>query len=172
MEFLRCGALEAVDGLFFIADDEDGAFGFGRSGACREFFCECFDDAPLLGVGVLRLVDEDVVDAAVEFVEHPFGAALEQGAGHENEVVEIKRGLREFQGLIVRDDFATEDEKVAGEERRCSGVHAVEKFEEAFGFGLHYCGSAGCAAFDIDAREFGADLAVCFLEIGERIIPE
>jgi hypothetical protein len=28
------------------------------------------DDLPLLGAGVLRLVDEDVVDAAIEFEQH------------------------------------------------------------------------------------------------------
>ena len=39
--------------------------------AGEELLGQRLDDRPLLGVGVLRLVDQDVVDAAVELVEHP-----------------------------------------------------------------------------------------------------
>ena len=37
---------------------------------------ERIDDAPLLRAGVLRLVDQHVIDAAIELVMHPGGGAL------------------------------------------------------------------------------------------------
>ena len=58
-----------------------------------ELGCQKLDDLPLLGAGVLRLVDEDVVDAAVELVEHPFGAGPAQKVERPaDEIVEVERG--------------------------------------------------------------------------------
>ena len=44
--------------------------------AREEFLRQALHDIPLLRAGVLRLVDQDMVDAAVELVEHPGRAAL------------------------------------------------------------------------------------------------
>ena len=74
VERLGVGALERVDRLLLVADDEDRA-GNVVAGAAPggELGREALDHRPLLGGGVLGLVHQDVVDPAVEPVEHPVG---------------------------------------------------------------------------------------------------
>jgi hypothetical protein len=68
----RPGALERVDRLLLVADREDRAVTAARRVAGEEFVRQAgFDDRPLFRAGVLRLVDEDMVDALVELVVHP-----------------------------------------------------------------------------------------------------
>ena len=97
------GALEAEDRLLDVADGEHGARRagqavFGRralgSGAGEKLPRDRLDQAPLLRAGILGLVDQDVVDAAVQLVEHPFGRRLagQQVLGHQDQVVEIDNG--------------------------------------------------------------------------------
>ena len=64
-------ALEAVDRLFRVADGEDRAQGVVPALAGEEIRGERADDRPLPGVGVLGLVDQHMVDPAVQLVEHP-----------------------------------------------------------------------------------------------------
>ena len=67
------GALEAEDGLFFVAHREDGAVLAAFPALTGEKFLGQFlDDFPLFGTGVLGLVDQDMIDAAVELVQHPW----------------------------------------------------------------------------------------------------
>ena len=66
------GALEAKDRLLGIANREDRADLGPRTLAGEELLRERGDDLPLLGIGVLRLVDENVVEAAVELEQHPW----------------------------------------------------------------------------------------------------
>ena len=76
--FARIGALEAEDGLLVVADGEDGS---RRPDAPprRKFQSERADDVPLALVGILRLVDEDVIGPLVELVADPLAhARLEQ----------------------------------------------------------------------------------------------
>ena len=66
-----------------------------RSSASRiareKFAGQRVDDRPLVGVGVLRLVDQDMVGALVELVADPFAhpRLLEQPAGPGDQIVEI-----------------------------------------------------------------------------------
>ena len=71
VELGRVGALEGVDRLLLVTNDKDRAPRLPRAFARREFARQPFDHVPLHGRGVLRLVDKDVVDAAVQPVEHP-----------------------------------------------------------------------------------------------------
>ena len=48
-------------------------FTFGRAPPGDEFGDDGLDDLPLLRAGVLRLVDQHMVDAEIELVEHPGG---------------------------------------------------------------------------------------------------
>src|SRR5207237_611190 len=68
LEAGRIGALEAEDRLLAVADREDRALDLARALADEEFLGECRHHLPLLGIGVLSLVDQDVVDAAIELV--------------------------------------------------------------------------------------------------------
>ena len=91
-ELRGVAALEAVDRLLVVADREQGppAFlGLARPG--EQFLGERPDDVELGGVGVLRLVDQDMVDLAVELEAHPVAHPRtgEQPAGPGDEVVEV-----------------------------------------------------------------------------------
>ena len=83
LELARIGALEAEDRLLGVAHGEDRAAALDRALADEEFLGQAADHLPLVGVGVLRFVDQHMVDAAIELVEHPgrTGRALQQARG-------------------------------------------------------------------------------------------
>ena len=59
----------------------------------------------MLRAGILGFVDKDVIDAAVQLVEHPFGRRLagQQIFGLQDQVFEIQyraAGLRRFVALV------------------------------------------------------------------------
>src|SRR5882757_102513 len=60
------GALKAVDRLFGVADGKDRAQAVAGPLAGIELLGERSHDLPLLGVSVLRLVDQNVIEAAIE----------------------------------------------------------------------------------------------------------
>ncbi len=73
VEDLGRRTLERKDRLLFVADREQRAAGIGPAAARHELGRYSLNDLPLLRTGVLRLVDQDVIDAEVELVEHPGG---------------------------------------------------------------------------------------------------
>ena len=84
------GALKTEDRLFLVADCENGAHGLAAgTAACKKIFRQAFDDPPLLGTRVLSLVDENVIDGAIETLP----AAL---------VTRLADGGRLVTGLIER----------------------------------------------------------------------
>ena len=83
------GALEAVDGLFLVADDEERAVAIGL--ARNDFADQRLNDVPLRRTGVLGIVHQHVVDAFVEAEKHPLQRAVaEKRAGPGDEVVEVE----------------------------------------------------------------------------------
>ena len=73
---LRPGTLEGIDRLFLVAHGEDGA----RTGPIavgprpgKKTLGQGAQDVPLLGGRVLGLVQQDMVDAAVQLEQHPGG---------------------------------------------------------------------------------------------------
>ena len=72
IEFVRRGALKRKDRLLFVADREDRAqHAVARAGAGGEFGNDVGDNLPLPRAGILRLVDQHMVDTAIELVMHP-----------------------------------------------------------------------------------------------------
>ena len=106
------GALEAVDRLLLVADGEQRAEFVACALAGEELLGQALDDRPLRGVGVLRLVDQDVVDTAVDLVQHPGrgAGAREQVLRLDDEVVIVERGLGSLSPLILRLDGVGEQE--------------------------------------------------------------
>ena len=93
VERRKVGALKGIDRLFLVADDEKRARRpVARPRTGRHLLGQPRDHAPLLGGGVLRLVDEDVVDPAVEAIEHPLrhGRGLDQPRRPLDEIVEVE----------------------------------------------------------------------------------
>lgn len=68
---VRVGALKAEDRLLHVANGEHGA----DRGACalagKKFLGQGGYDGPLLGIGVLCLVDQNVIEPAIELEQHP-----------------------------------------------------------------------------------------------------
>ena len=78
VEARRIGTLEAEDRLLEVADGEDGAAAERAPSPAKNSKASARDDVPLPFVGVLRLVDEDVVGLLVELVAHPVADAGRQ----------------------------------------------------------------------------------------------
>ena len=99
---LRVGALKAVDRLLRIADRKDRADRVACALAGEELLGQRGDDLPLLGIGVLRLVDQDVVEAAIELEQHPrrHPRPAQQRQRGQHQIVEIEHALQPL-GLAV-----------------------------------------------------------------------
>ncbi|GJD69727.1 hypothetical protein MMMDOFMJ_2665 [Methylobacterium gnaphalii] len=132
LELSWLGTLEAVDRLLRIAHGEARAQGLARAVARREFLRDTAQDLPLLGVRVLRLVDEDVIDAAVELVQHPGHLdPAQQVEGLVDQVVEIEGAEPTFLGLDPSMDLGREQEECAGAGMGPRGSQRVEERDEA-----------------------------------------
>ena len=77
-ELLRRRILERIDRLLLITDREDRPPAGPGAGAGGEFGDELADDLPLFAAGVLRFVDQKMVDAEVELVVNPGGVDIAQ----------------------------------------------------------------------------------------------
>src|SRR5580658_8672277 len=95
IEHRRRGALKREDRLLFVADREERADPPTRALAGQEVGSDLTQDVPLRLRGVLRLVDQNMVDAGIELIEHPGRVrVLQQCAGALDEIVEIEPAAR------------------------------------------------------------------------------
>ena len=91
VEHRRRRALERKDRLLFIADREEGADPPIRALAGQEVGSDFAQDVPLRLRSILRLVDQNMVDAGIELIEHPGRVdVLQQRAGALDQIVEIE----------------------------------------------------------------------------------
>src|SRR5581483_3050482 len=92
----RNRALEGEDRLLLVADREQRPRRLARSPAGEEFLDQGLHHLPLARAGVLRLVDENVVDAAVELVMHPGGGvrARQKVRRLDDQVLEVERAAQ------------------------------------------------------------------------------
>ena len=106
------GALEREDRLLFIADAENGARPVDGAVAGEDLALQLLDHPPLLGIGVLALVDQNVGDAGVELVAYPVRRrAIEQPDDALDQIVEIEPGAGPLLPLVTRDDGGQEIEQ-------------------------------------------------------------
>ena len=113
-EHVRRRALEAVDRLLLVADRKQRARHLARAGAGEELLGQRAHHLPLHRAGILRLVDQDVVEAAVELVEHPFDRRrrAEQVRRPHDQVVEIeRRAPRLGLGVALHDGVAEPEQR-------------------------------------------------------------
>ena len=124
VELARRRALKGEDRLLLVADREHGAHhAVTRARTGGEFRDEMRDDVPLPGAGILRLVDQHMIDAAVELVVHPGRrAAGQQGQCLVDQIVIVEqaafqlfapvvcgnrdRDMQQRFGAVARDDGA------------------------------------------------------------------
>ena len=104
---IRVGALEGIDRLFLVADDEDGALDFRpRALAAGEFLGQLFDHVPLFRAGILRLVHQDMIDPAIQPEQHPGGhrRRRQQLPCLQDLVVEIQPAAQLLAALVFRQE--------------------------------------------------------------------
>ncbi len=144
-ELARIGALEAEDRLLGVTDGEHRAVSIDRAGADEEFLGEAADHLPLVGIGVLRLVDQHVVDSAIELVEYPGGAlrALQQPAGRHDQVVVVEHGPAPLGRVIALGDVEAEPQQGQGEIDQGAGIGVVEGTAEPLGLGAQHAVNLG-----------------------------
>ena len=113
IEFARRCALKRKDRLFLVADREDGALdAVARAFAGGEFGDDVCDDIPLPRAGVLRLVDQHMIDAAVELEVYPAGGdAVQHLQRPVDQVVIIEQPAFLFFAAVVRGDRGCDDKQ-------------------------------------------------------------
>ena len=128
-ELLGIGALETEDRLLLVAHREQGARprAVARALPGEEFLGELGDDPPLLRARVLRLVDQDMVQAAVELVEHPVRriALLQERDGGQDQVVVVEHRALALHALIVVEHGERHRHHRFGHRRRDGGAPAL-----------------------------------------------
>src|SRR5579883_2121481 len=97
-KFARRGILKRIDRLLLVADGKNRASAKMRSGAGGEFSHKPPHDLPLLMTRVLRLVDQEMIDAEIELVVHPGGIDI----GEEVASCRSDRRNREGRGALFR----------------------------------------------------------------------
>ena len=131
-EFLGRGVLERIDRLLFIADREHGARHAARARAGGELGGEPADDFPLLVAGVLRLVDQHMIDAEIELVMHPGRVDVgEQRQRLVDQIVVIKQAAALLLLGIARQHLVSDGEKRGAAIAAGDGAAAFEQRADA-----------------------------------------
>ena len=115
-ECSRIRALKAVDRLLGVAHGKDRAQAVANALTGEKLLGEGRHDLPLLGVGVLCLVDQNVVEAAVQLEEHPWRDAgpAQQIEGGRDQVVIVEHPLGALGGCIrIHQRTAQTDQRAA-----------------------------------------------------------
>ena len=91
-EIFRCGALETENRLLDVTNREHGAIRLTGPLAGKKFVDNRIDDGPLIRAGVLSLVDQDMIETAVELVEDPGRdtGTREKPPGIENQILVVE----------------------------------------------------------------------------------
>src|SRR5438045_2088230 len=107
VEFAGRGALKGKDRLFLVTDREDRTLdALTRALAGRELGNDMSDNVPLLWAGVLRLVDQHVINAAIELVMHPArGYAIQHLQRLLDQVIIVEQPALLLFALVVRSRY-------------------------------------------------------------------
>ena len=126
-EQVRIGTLERIDRLFDVANHEQGTRRIPHAGTGTKLNGQGLNDVPLLKGSVLRLVEQQMFNAAIEFVEHPHRilAGIEQGRGALDQIVKVEHtAARLFLG-IGADIGCSKDQGIDGGLRYGRGGNAL-----------------------------------------------
>ena len=137
VERLRRGALEREDRLLLVADGEDRALDVFARAAGHELAADRLDDLPLLRTRVLRLVDQHVIDAEVELVQHPGGGgAREQVQRLVDQVLVVEQAAPVLFAAVAIDHFGGDGDERARALARGNRALATEQAADAVLLGL------------------------------------
>ena len=104
VELARRRAQEREDRLLLVAHGEDRPVDGPGAGAGKKLGRQKSDDFPLLRAGILRLVDQYVIDALIELVVHPGRAILpQQCACLVDQIVVVEKPALVLRPLVAGD---------------------------------------------------------------------
>ena len=128
----RRGALEREDRLLLVADRKHRALDVAARAARHELGGDGLDDLPLLGAGVLRLVDQHVVDAEVELVEDPGRRRpREQRQSLVDQILVVEQGAAFFFLAVALDHVRRDGDERAGALAGLQGTFAGDEGADA-----------------------------------------
>ena len=149
LEFTRRSALEREDRLLLVSDRKDSAFDGARAGAGEEFGGQATDDFPLLRTRILRLVDQHVVDAAIELVVYPGGSILaEQRPRLVDQIVVVEEPAAVFRRLVAGNHGIGDGDQRRRAVAAGDGLAALHQRQEPRPFGLEPVGEQRSALLD------------------------
>ncbi len=134
-ELLGRRVLERKDRLLLVADRENRALEIARALAGGEFRDQPAHDVPLLVAGILRLVDQEMIDAEIELVMHPGGIdVVQQRQRLVDQVVIIEQAAAALLGGIAGQDRVGDDQQCGAAIAADHGVAPIENVADAFLF--------------------------------------
>ena len=85
--------------------------------AGKKLLAEQTDDTPLIGARILRLIDQNMVDALVEFVLDPWPRILPRQQIHctHDQIVEIEKTVCLFHLLVAADQIVDQNQRGKGQ---------------------------------------------------------
>ena len=139
------GALERIDRLLDVADRKQGPRPLDRALPGKELIDQRIDGAPLLGIGVLRLIDEDMRDPRIELVAHPVAKlrVLEEADRMLDEIVEVEQRPHALLVLVAIGDRAEHVEQRVGAFDQLGAAELRVEPEQPFGLTLREIGERG-----------------------------
>ncbi len=134
----RIGALKAVDRLFRIAHGKDRADAIARTLAGEELFGEGGDDLPLLRIGVLRLVDQNMVETAIELEQDPrcHAGSSQQVQRLGDQILVVEHALGPLAPVIGVDQRAADTGQRAARFEQYGCRPSIAEFFDALRLGL------------------------------------
>ena len=174
-EFQRRCALEREDRLLFVADRKHGARdAIARAVAGGKFGNDVLDNVPLSRARVLRLIYQDVVDAAVELVMHPARRHLGQhGKRLVDQIVIIEQAALLLFAPVVCGRRYCDMQQGLGAVAGNHGTASVDQGRKAQNLCLEQAGDRGiiadeCPGQDGRTRRFvvGEKDAEIFIDLG------
>ena len=101
-KFMRIRSLKRINRLLAVAHHKHGAVFVLGAAAVKKFVGNRADDSPLVGRGILRLVNQNIVNTAVELIQHPVRhlRIFKQAPRIDNQILVIGLGMQAFVFLI------------------------------------------------------------------------
>ena len=166
----RIRSLEGIDGLLLITHREDAALFFPCTQPREEFPGQRPHNTPLFRVGILRLIQQDMIQPVIQLEQNP-GAAwiIEQFARARDQIIVIQQaGI--FLGRLVaaQHGLTNREKRHAGGEHARGGAFAIQH-QQAFSFAPHQVADFILPRAQFLGGQFGSNFVIRVDENGAPI---
>ena len=151
--------------MLLVAHGEDRPVDRAGARAREKFSGQKPDDFPLLRAGVLRLVDQHVVDALIELVMHPGGAILtQQGECLVDQIVVVEESAPVLRCLVPGDHCIGDGEERGRALAAVDRLATLHQGQQPLTFALEAIGEFGIALLPC----LGDHALACLEFVGEE----